>query len=117
METSLLNAVEYGVLPGEGLGEPNSAALQRAVDELGAAGGGTLFIPNGVYEFADAISIEINTDPTGSGTLHVSGDRMPVLVRTDDCNLFVVTECDSGPFGHVVFEGLHLQGNLEAQTS
>lgn len=48
MNSEPLNAADYGVLPGSDMGERNSTALQRALDELGAAGGGTLLISEGV---------------------------------------------------------------------
>ncbi len=44
MDTNVLNAADYGVLPGNGLGERNSAALQRALDDLGVAGGVAHFL-------------------------------------------------------------------------
>jgi hypothetical protein len=117
MNSELLNAADYGVLPGSDMGERNSTALQRALDELGAAGGGTLLISEGVYEFANSISIAVNTEGNPSGTLRIAGDRMPVLVARGDNNLFVVTEAESGRLGHVIFEGLQFQGNLEPPSS
>jgi hypothetical protein len=117
MDTDLRNAADYGVLPGNGLGKDNAAALQRALDELGAAGGGTLFIPEGVYEFAERINIAVSTDANCSGTLRVTGDRMPTLVATDDNTVFVVTDGANVRVGHVVLEGLQFQGNLEGPSA
>ena len=116
MNSELLNAADYGVLPGNDMGERNSTALQRAFDELGAAGGGTLFIPEGVYEFANSMSIGVSTEASSSGTLTITGDRMPTLLQPEDGNLFVVTEAANGCVGHVIFEGLQFQGNLEAPS-
>lgn len=117
MDIDLRNAADYGVLPGDGSGERNSAALQRAVDELEAAGGGTLIIPWGVYEFNGAVTFAVNTDVNCSGTIRVTGDRMPTLLLSADGNAFAVTEAAGALVGRVVFEGLQFQGNLEAPVS
>jgi hypothetical protein len=117
MDTDVLNAADYGVLPGNGLGARNSAALQRALDDLGAGGGGTLFIPAGEYEFAEPISVAVNADANCTGTLRITGGSMPALLAPDDNIVFVVTEAVNTSVGHVVFEGLQFQGNLEAPSA
>ncbi|MGA8729976.1 MAG: hypothetical protein WB608_14580 [Terracidiphilus sp.] len=117
MDARLLNAADYGALPGNGLGEHNSTALQKAIDELGTAGGGTLFIPEGVYEFTGNISIAVNTEANCSGTLRITGDRMPTLLQAEDGNIFVVMETASGRVGRVILEGLQFQGRVETPTS
>ncbi|MGC9991834.1 MAG: hypothetical protein ABSD52_05490 [Candidatus Cybelea sp.] len=117
MNTDVLNAADYGVLPGSGPGERNSAALQRALDDLGALGGGTLLIAAWEYEFAERISVAVSTEANCSGTLRITGDSMPALVAPDDNTVFVVTEAKNAQVGHVIFEGLQFQGNLEAPTS
>jgi polygalacturonase len=50
MESDILNTRDCGVTPGVGYGETNRIALQRSVDEMRGAGGGTIYIPTGVYE-------------------------------------------------------------------
>ena len=115
MESSILNAQDCGVTPGAGYGETNRIALQRAVDEMHAAGGGTIVIPTGVYKFAGAINIEVSTAANAAGTVRITGEGGPTLVQPDENNLFVVTDvCDGSAVGLVVLEGLHLQGTLEA---
>jgi hypothetical protein len=114
MDVDLLNAADHGALSGNGVGERNNAALQETVDKLEAAGGGTLFIPEGVYEFAGDVSIAVNTDANCSAALRITGDRMPTLLQRGDSNVFVITETASGCVGHVLFEGLHFEGSFEA---
>jgi hypothetical protein len=99
MELGVLNAEDCGVTLGVGYGQTNRIALQRAVDEMQAAGGGTIFIPTGVYEFAGAINMEVSTTAS-AGTVRVTGDGGPALVQRDGNNLFVVTDaCDEGAVG------------------
>jgi hypothetical protein len=115
MESSVLNAQDCGVTPGVGYGETNRIALQRAVDEMQTAGGGTIFIPTGVYEFAGAINIEVSTAASAAGTVRITGEGGPTLLLQDENNLFVVTDaCDGSDVGNVALEGLHFQGSLEA---
>lgn len=117
MEAIVLNAQDYGVTAGVGYGETNRIALQRATDELQAAGGGTIFIPAGIYEFAGTIETEVSTAASNTGTLRITGEGGPTLVQPDENNLFVVTDAgnERAP-GHVVFEGLTFQGNLQPAT-
>ncbi len=117
MHTDVLNAADYGVLPGNGLGERNSAALQRALDDLGAGGGGTLFIPAGEYEFAEPITVGVSTDANCSGTVRITGGSMPALLAPDDSTVFIITEAANTTVGHVVVEGLHFRGNPEPPIS
>ncbi len=117
MESGVLNAQDCGVTPGVGYGETNRIALQRAVDEMRAAGGGTVFIPTGVYEFAGAINVEVSSTASAPGTVRIRGEGDPTLVRCEGNNLFVVTDVrDESAVGHVVFEGLHFEGSLEPAT-
>jgi Pectate lyase superfamily protein len=74
MESDILNVRDCGVTPGFGYGETNRIALQRAIDEMRGAGGGTIYIPTGVYEVAGAINVEISTGASATGTVRISGD-------------------------------------------
>jgi hypothetical protein len=110
MESDILNARDCGVTPGFGYGETNRIALQRAVDEMQGAGGGTVYIPTGVYEVAGAISLEISTAASATGTVRISGEGSATLVQSVGSNLFVVTDAqDKGSAGQVMFEGLAFQ--------
>jgi hypothetical protein len=56
---SVFNAVDYGMVAGDvGAAASNQAALQAAVNAVISAGGGRIFIPNGVYYISGpAVSI------------------------------------------------------------
>ena len=41
------NIVDYGALPG--IGNMNTAPIQRAIDACSAAGGGTVLVPSGLF--------------------------------------------------------------------
>lgn len=117
MDSSVLNAQHFGMLPGAGYGEANRIALQRASNELKAAGGGTIFIPAGIYEIAGAIEIEVSTAATADGTIRITGEDGPTLVQQDENSLFLVTEAgEESDVGHVVLEGLTFQGNHQPAT-
>jgi hypothetical protein len=110
MESDILNAWDCGVTPGFGYGETNPIALQRAVDEMRGAGGGTVYIPTGVYEVAGAINLEISTAASATGTVRISGERSVTLVQSVESNLFVGTDAQDGAcVGQVLLEGLAFQ--------
>jgi polygalacturonase len=112
MEADILNARDCGVTSAVGYAETNQIALQRAIDEMCVAGGGTILIPTGVYDFAGPIDVEVSTAPNASGTIRIAGEGYPTLVAQDENSLFVVTDAhNSGAVGHVVLEGLHFRGS------
>jgi hypothetical protein len=117
MESGFLNARDCGITPGCGYGETNRIALQRAVDEMRNTGGGTIYIPTGVYEVAGAINVEISTAASATGTVCISGEGSATLVQSVESNLFVVTDAeDDSSEGHVLFEGLTFKGAFPATT-
>jgi hypothetical protein len=116
MESAVLNAQDRGVTLSVGYSETNRTALQRAIDEMQAAGGGTIFVQSGVYEFAGTISMEVSTTASAAGTLHIIGEGGPSRVRQGENNLFVVTEAhDGSAVGQAVFERLDFQGTSKRQ--
>lgn len=118
MESDILNAHDSGVTPGFGYGETNRIALQRAVDEMRGGGGGTIYIPTGVYEVAGGINVEISTGESATGTIRISGEGDATLVHSAGSNLFVVTDApDNGTVGQVLFEGLTFQGAFQPATA
>ncbi len=111
MESDILNARDCGVTPGFGYGETNRIALQRAVDEMRGAGGGTIYISTGVYEVAGAINVEISTAASATGTVRIRGEENTTLVQPVGSDLFVVTDAQDGAsVSQVQFEGLTFQG-------
>ncbi len=117
MESGILNARDCGMAPGFGYGETNRIALQRAVDEMRNAGGGTIYIPTGVYEVAGAVNVEISTAASATGTVRISGGGSATLVQSVESDLFAVTDAqDDSSVGHVLFEGLVFQGAFPATT-
>ncbi|HLY00961.1 MAG TPA: hypothetical protein VKR56_00540 [Candidatus Cybelea sp.] len=111
MEIGVLNARDRGVISGAGYGETNKIALERAIDEMRAAGGGTIFIPTGIYELPNPINVVVSTAPSASGTVRITGEKGATLAPQNENSMFVVTDvCDSGSAGHVAFEGLRFQG-------
>jgi hypothetical protein len=117
MESDILNARDRGVMPGLGHGETNRIALQRAVDEMRGAGGGTIYISTGVYEIAGAIDVELSTAASATGMVRISGEGNTTLVQSAESNLFVVTDAqDGGSVSQLLFEGLTFQGAFPATT-
>ncbi len=74
------------------------------------AGGGTVYIPTGVYEVAGAINLEISTAARAAGTVRISGEGSATLVQSAGNSLFVVTVAqNSGCVGQILVEGLAFQ--------
>lgn len=57
------NALAYGMVAG-GSAATNATALQAAIDAAGAAGGGTVIIPKGLYDISSTITLN-DTDHHG----------------------------------------------------
>ncbi len=118
MRSDTLNARDCGLMPGFGYGRTNRIALQRAVDEMRSAGGGTVYIPTGVYEVAGAVNVEISKAASATGTVRIIGERSATLVQSAGTSLFVVTDAhDSGSVGPVLFEGLAFQEAAQPTTA
>lgn len=54
-----VNVLDYGAVPNDG--KLDTAAIQRAIDETSAHGGGTVIIPSGVYDVG-AITLKSNVN-------------------------------------------------------
>lgn len=54
-----VNVLDYGAVPNDG--KLDTAAIQRAIDETSAHGGGTVVIPSGVYDVG-AITLKSNVN-------------------------------------------------------
>ena len=54
-----VNVLDYGAVPNDG--KLDTAAIQRAIDETSAHGGGTVVIPSGVY-YVGAITLKSNVN-------------------------------------------------------
>jgi hypothetical protein len=77
MESDVLNAQDCGVTPRDDYGEIIRIALQRAVDQMQTAGGATIFIPTGAYEFAGVVNMEVRTSASAAGTIRITGEGAP----------------------------------------
>jgi hypothetical protein len=91
MKTGIVNALDYGMKTGAGHGELNTAALRRAVKEMGA-GGGTIFISSGVYEIAGAIRLKVSADPDCERTVRIADEDYPTLVQATRDSHFEIEE-------------------------
>jgi hypothetical protein len=112
MDSDIFSVAGCGIVPGSGYGEPNTIALQHAIDQAQAADGGTVYLPAGEYEFARPIHIEVNSSTSGRGSLRIRGAGEAILVQADDSNLFVITDTDGERgFRLVELDGLHFGGN------
>lgn len=59
------NASELGILVSN---NDNSVALKNAIRRISESGGGTIFIPDGVYSFSSEIELENGVNIVGAGT-------------------------------------------------
>ena len=55
-----VSVLDYGAVPNDG--KLDTAAIQRAIDETSARGGGTVIIPSGVYDVG-AITLKSTSRP------------------------------------------------------
>jgi hypothetical protein len=117
VETNIFVALDYGLTSGPRKGRTNAAALQRAVDEARRAGGGTVQMPDGVYEIQGAIKV-VPTSRQRPPFLRIVGGDNTTLIQRGDGDVFEVLEGDEDDrSAQVVFERLHLQGRLEAPVA
>jgi hypothetical protein len=106
----LVNALDYGLRPGDGHGDHNAVALQRAVDDVGL-GGGMIMIPTGRYEIASPISLAVNTGKRCTKGIAIVGGECAVLVSRGD-TVFAITDSDDAQVARVEIRDLHLQSNF-----
>jgi hypothetical protein len=106
----LVNALDYGLRPGDGHGDRNAVALQRAVDDVGL-GGGMVMIPTGRYEIASPISLAVNPGKRCRKKIAIVGGEGTVLVARGD-TVFATSDSDDTQVGRVEIRDLHLQGNF-----
>jgi hypothetical protein len=106
----LVNALDYGLRAGDGHGDHNAIALQRAVDDV-AVTGGAIMIPTGRYEIASPISLAVNTAKRCRKKIAIVGSEGAVLVAGGD-TVFATTDSDDAQVGRVEIRDLHLQGNF-----
>ena len=57
------NAADYGVKPGT---TDSSAGLQKAIDAAATAGGGSVYVPYGIYRLDKAITVKTGVELVGS---------------------------------------------------
>ncbi len=118
MGTGTVSALDYGIQQGAGRGEYNTAAFQRAVDEIESTGGGTIFVPSGVYEITGAIRLRTNADPECSTTVRIVGEEHPTIAQTAGGAHFEIKEpTKDGGASDIVVDGLTLQGALETPNN
>ncbi len=113
MNTIVINACDYGLTSQPGRGDENREALQLAVNAAAEAGGATVRIERGTYEFPGApVGIEVSTGPEcAESTLTIDGGGDAKLVSPGEENVFEVTSSDEpGPIGSVTFQGLCFEG-------
>lgn len=116
----LFNVRDFGAL-GDGINNDRSA-LQSALDAAFQAGGGTVFIPKGVY----AIAPEIATKATYAGlqvrdNVHILGDGMgETIIKVMDGYTGGMTGIVRTPYGgnteNVSIRDLTIDGNRHATT-
>lgn len=110
-----VNALDYGLRAGDGHGEHNTVALQRAVDDVALAGG-TILIPTGRYEIASPISLAVSAGERCTKGIAIVGGEGSVLVTRGD-TVFATTYSDDAQLGRVEIRDLTLQGNFGASVT
>ena len=135
MNEKIFNVIEYGAIAdGETL---CTAALQKAIDECHAAGGGTIVFPEGVYVLSTVfmksnvrIHITKNALILGAPSFYdyAPQEKIDYPLYQDashsyfDCSMFVAKGCENmvmitlgtGVGGGIVAEGMLLEGNKSA---
>ncbi|MBP8110990.1 MAG: right-handed parallel beta-helix repeat-containing protein [Agitococcus sp.] len=67
VDTSYINVKQFGAV-GDGVAD-DTTPIQAAVDSIGAAGGGTLSFPSGVYKTTSKVILPSNITIVGSGKI------------------------------------------------
>lgn len=116
MDTSVVNALDFGIREGQGKGKENIAALSRAIDEAETSGALSIVIPEGTYEIDGTLKVAVSAISQQTPTLRVSGLGRATLVQSGDCAApaIVVDTAGAGRFQNVVLDGLCFEGNLGA---
>ncbi len=117
MNTIVINACDYGLTSQPGRGHENREALQLAVNAAAEAGGATVRIERGTYEFSGApVGIEVSAAPECADSMvMIDGGGEAKLVGPGEENVFEVTSSDEpGSIGSVVFQGLCFEGKWKA---
>lgn len=76
---ALWNPVDYGADPSGGI--DSTTAIQTAIDAVGAAGGGVLFFPPGVYKITGLTCYTNNVAMYGYGAQLYGTDKDAVILR------------------------------------
>ncbi len=108
-----VNALDYGLRAGDGDGEHNAVALQRAVDDV-ALTGGTIIIPTGRYEIATPISLVVGTGERCAKAIAIVGGDDTALVTQGDA-VFTTTYAEDAQLGRIEIRHLHLQGSFDGK--
>jgi len=105
-ESSWFNILDFGATPNDGT--PDSQAIQKAIDAASDVGGGTIYLPRGVYLIDKPIDIQnSNLVLTGDGSSTVLRNKKAedALIRSLSCMRSPATSLE-----HVIVEKMHLDG-------
>lgn len=118
MSGTTYNVVDYGAVPNDG--KDDTKAIQAALDAAYAAGGGTVYIPTGLY------TVHGDGNPSDGGLLvrdhiTVSGDGMGQTILQLGADQVesvtgIIRTPDGVPTGYVTVQNLSIDGNRR-QTS
>jgi hypothetical protein len=106
VESSWFNILDFGATPNDET--PDSQAIQKAIDAAADAGGGTIYLPRGVYLIDKPIDIQDNNlvlTGDGSSTILKNQQAEDALIRSLSCTRSPTTSLE-----HVIIEKMHLDG-------
>jgi parallel beta-helix repeat protein len=101
IQGAVVNAQDYGANTSAA---NNAAAIQSAINAVSALGGGTVYIPTGVYNVQSAIDMKSNVT--------VKGDGKTSVLKVNSASAFNIFEQDTDDLVNVVFDGIAFDGSM-----